>query len=58
MEYVINARYTYARKTEEHDNGLVRNEGESATVENLLIFRQKVSSGQMCTDKQPAIQRF
>jgi len=41
MEYVINARYTYARKREEHVSGVLRNEGEFATVGILLNFRQK-----------------
>lgn len=58
IDYVINARYTYARKRKEHVSGVVRNEGEFAKVKNLLNFRQKVASGQMYTEKQPAIKRF
>jgi hypothetical protein len=51
IDYVINARYTYAIKRKVHVSGVVRNEGKFAMGKNLPNFRQKVASGQMCTDK-------
>jgi len=46
------------REKSMHVSGVVRNEGEFATVGNLPNFPQKVATGPMCKDKQPAIQRF
>jgi len=44
IDYVVNARYTYARNKKVHVSGVVRNEGEFAMIKNLLNFRQKVAS--------------